>query len=184
MKFHRILLVILLAPTLVSCGVSQSPARQSQPQPAEDTRLQKGPLQEPSMDSPESDPTLSKLPAPTVGSVVITNTTRTLISTETSTSALTPTPDLQELAEEARRDLARRLNIDVVHVELDKIVPAKWPYDSIGCPLPTGESIDTSASGYQIILKANDQQYMYHTDGEDWVGLCSVKPPNEIRTLP
>ena len=63
-----------------------------------------------------------------------------------------------------------------------KVVPAKWPYDSLGCPLSKTENANTP--GYQILLITNDEVYAYHTDGKVLIGLCSVKPPNEIRTLP
>jgi hypothetical protein len=108
----------------------------------------------------------------------------TPLSSEISASALAPTPALQELAEEAREDLANRLNISIDQIDFLKVVPAKWPYDNVGCPLPNGESIDTSTPGYQVLLKARGQQYMYHTNGKNWIDLCNIKPPNEIRTLP
>ena len=184
MKFQWSFLMFFLALALVGCATSQASAGQSQPQPADDTRPQKGPLQEPTINPPESDSNLPQLPAPTVGSVVVTNATATPVSLESSASALTPTPALQELAEKAKADLADRLKVSIDQVELLKIVPAKWPYDSVGCPLPDGASIDTSTPGYQILLSANEEQYMYHTDGKDWIGLCNVKPPDEIRTLP
>ena len=184
MKFHWILPFIVLALVSAGCGALPASAKQSEPQPTEDTRPQKGPIQEPTIVSPEDNSNLPQLPPPTAGSVVITNTTATPISLESSVSALTPGPALQELAEQAREDLAKRLNIDVVQVELAEIVPAKWPYDSLGCPLPGAGSIDTSTPGYQILLKANDQTYTYHTDGKGWIGPCNIKPPDEIRTLP
>jgi len=176
--------MFFLAFALVGCATSQASAGQSQPQPTEDIRPQKGPIQEPTINPPENDSNLPQLPVPTIGSVVITNTTVTPESLESSASALTPTPALQELAEKARADLADRLKVSVDQIDLLKIVPAKWPYDSVGCPLPQDGSIDTSTPGYQILLDANDEQYMYHTDGKDWIGFCNVKPPNEIRTLP
>jgi hypothetical protein len=184
MKFHQILLLIFLALVLVGCRASQASDRQSRPRLEEDAQPQQNPSQEQSPDSLESEYDLPHLPVPTVGSVVITNTTATPISPETSASGPPPTPALQKLAEQAREDLANRLNINIVKIELAKIVPAKWPYDSLGCPLPESGSVDTSTPGYQILLKADDQVYTYHTDGEGWIGLCNVKPPNEIRTLP
>ena len=184
MKSLWILPLVLLALTLVGCNASQASAGRSESQPVKDTRPQENPPQEPSLDSPESDTDLPQVPVPTVGSVLITNTTATPISPETSASALTPTPALQKLAEQAMEDLANQLSIDVDQIELTKIVPAKWPYDNIGCPLPEAGSIDTSTPGYQILLKADDQIYTYHTDGKDWIGLCSIKPSDEIRTLP
>jgi hypothetical protein len=184
MKLYWILPLMILAFTLAGCNASPVSAEQSQPQPAADTRPQKGPIQEPTINPPESDSNPPQLPAPTVGSIVITNTTATPVSPESSASALTPTPALQELAEKAKADLADRLKVSIDQIDLLKIVPAKWPYDSVGCPLPDGGSIDTSTPGYQILLNANDEQYMYHTDGKNWIGLCNVKPPNEIKTLP
>ncbi len=98
-----------------------------------------------------------------------------------------PAPDEQTinpLVAQAKADLADRLKVSIDQIDLFKIVQAKWPYDGIGCPLPNGVSVDTSTQGYQILLRANDEQYMYHTDGKDWVVPCIVKPPHEIRILP
>ncbi|MGW8226305.1 MAG: hypothetical protein ACWGOY_11255, partial [Anaerolineales bacterium] len=98
-----------------------------------------------------------------------------------------PAPDEQTinpLVAQAKADLADRLKVSIDQIDLFKIVQAKWPYDGIGCSLPNGVSVGTSTQGYQILLRANDEQYMYHTDGKDWVVPCIVKPPNEIRTLP
>ena len=183
MKFYWILPLIALAFSLAGCGASPASAQRSQPQPAEG-RPQKGPLQEPTIVLPTNNPNLPQIPKPTVGAVVITNTTGTPVSSESSASALTPTPALQELADQARQDLAGRLKISIDQIDLLRIVPAKWPYDSVGCPLPEGGTVDTSMVGYQILLSANGQEYMYHTDGQGWIGLCNIKPPNEIKTLP
>jgi hypothetical protein len=184
MKIPRILLMLLLSLALVGCGPSQASIRQSQPLPTEDSQPQKSPSQEPSPGSSKSGSSLPQLPAPTVGSVVITNITATPLSSLTPAPSVTPDPAFQTLTQQAKRDLAKRLNIDADQVDFLKVVPAKWPYDSLGCPLPEAGRADTNTPGYQILLSANDQVYMYHTDGKDWLALCSVKPPNEIRTLP
>jgi hypothetical protein len=92
MKFHRVLLLIFLALAPVGCATSQVSAKQSQPQPKADTLPQKGPLQEPPINSSGSGSNLPQLPAPTTGSVTITNTTATPISPEAFTSTLTPVP--------------------------------------------------------------------------------------------
>jgi hypothetical protein len=184
MKFQWVFPMFFLALALVGCATSQASAGQSQQQPTEDIRPQKGPIQEPTLNPPENDSNLPQIPMPTTGSVVITNTTATPISSESSASALTLTPVLQELVDQAKEDLAKRLQLSVDQIDLLRVVPAKWPYDSVGCPLPSGEGVDTSTPGYQILLNANDQEYMYHTDGRGWIGFCNVKPPNEIKTLP
>ena len=105
-------------------------------------------------------------------------------NTPPNTSTTADEQTINPLVAQAKADLADRLKVSTDQIELLKVVQAKWPYDSIGCLLPNGVNIDTSTPGYQILLNANDEQYMYHTDGKDWVVPCTVKPPNEIRTLP
>ena len=184
MKLYWILPFVILAFALAGCSASPALTKQSQPQPTADTQPQKGPIQESPLNSPKSASNLPQLPVPTEGSVVITNTTETPVLPESSASALTPTPTLQELVEKAKTDLANRLKVSIDQIDLFKIVPAKWPYDSVGCPLHDGGNIDASTPGYQILLDVNDEPYMYHTDGKEWIDFCNVKPPDEIRTLP
>ena len=92
MKLYCILPLMILAFTLASCNASPVSAEQPQSQPTEDTRPQKGPIQVPTINPPESDSNLPQLPAPTVGSVVITNATKTPTSPEAFTSTPTPIP--------------------------------------------------------------------------------------------
>ena len=179
-----ILMLVLFALVLTGCNTSRTLAMKSESQPVEEIQLQENPTPGSSSDSPNGDPDSPQLPVPTVGVVVITNTTATPIPTKASASALTPSPTLQKLAEQAKENLANQLGIDINQIELAKIVPAKWPYDNLGCPLPEAGSIDASTPGYQILLKTDDQVYTYHTDGQGWIGLCNIKPPDEIRTLP
>ncbi len=138
--------------------------------------------QRPTLTPSENDTSLPPLPAPTIGLVVITNTTATPISPVSSISALTPDPTFVDLIGRAKEDLANRLSVDVNRINILKVVPAAWPYDRLGCPPANTENANTP--GFQILLMVNDEVYAYHTDGKDLIGLCSVKPPNEIRTLP
>ena len=179
MKHYWILLLIFLVLTLASCQVAQISARKNQPE----LEVQAQPPKQ-SLDSLGEYSEGQGFVLPTVGSVVIANTTTIPGPTKTSPFAPTPSSVLQQLAEQARQDLAVQQNIDLVSIELVRIVTAKWPYDSLGCRLPDAGYIEKRTPGYQILLKANDQMYTYHTDGKTWIGLCNVKPPNEIRTLP
>jgi hypothetical protein len=181
MRLYWIAVTILISLTLAGCGGSYQVGEQAQ-------ELAPGipkepPSQEPVASSSENT-SIPKLPAPTIGAVVITNTTATPISS--TVFALTPTSDpaFQSLTQQAREDLAKRLSMSINNVDLLKIVPAKWPYDSLGCPLAGTKNADANTPGYQILLMADDQVYAYHTDGKELFGLCKVKPPNEIRTLP
>lgn len=178
MKTRWIPLLSLLALVLAGCGSYQA---DEQIQDSAPSIPQEFPSKEPSVPS-TNDSSRPQFPAPTVGSVVITNTTETPISSITSDYNITPDPAFENLTQQAREDLAGRLNIDIDQIVLFKVVSATWPYDGLGCPLTNTEKTDTP--GFQILLIANNQEYAYHTDGKDLIGLCSVKPPNEIRTLP
>ncbi len=184
MNIRWISLLSLFAFVLAGCGSSYQAGRQIQDS-APPSIPQEHPSKEPSVVvvAPNNkDSSLPQLPAPTIGSVVITNTTATPISSADSASALTPDPAFTGLIEQAKEDLAKRLSIDVSKIDLLKVVPATWPYDSLGCPLANTK--DASTPGYQILLMANNEVFAYHIDGKDLIGLCSVKPSNEIRTLP
>jgi hypothetical protein len=171
--------IALIGLVLAGCSASQASIRQAQ-----ENRPQKLPPQEPTPDASESNSPLPQIPEPTVGSVVITNTTATPVSSYSPNASLPDQPTFQSLAQRARQDLANRLGVELDQVEYLKIVPAKWPYDRIGCPLPEEKKLDENHPGYQILLAANGQTYTYHTDGIDWIVSCNVKPANEIRTLP
>lgn len=164
---------------LAGCGASQASVRQ-----AEESQPQKIPPQEATPGSSESNSPLPQFPVPTIGSVVITNTTATPVSLYSPQDSLPDNPTFQSLAQQARQDLANRLGVELDQVDYLKIVPAKWPYDMLGCPLLEGKKLDENNPGYQILLTANGQTYTYHTDGIDWIVPCNVKPANEIRTLP
>jgi len=180
MNIRWISLLSLFAFVLAGCGSYQAGG---QIQDSAPSIPQEHPSKKPSVATPNNkDSSLPQLPAPTIGSVVITNTTATPMSSAASASALTPDPAFAGLIEQAKEDLAKRLSIDVSKIDLLKVVPATWPYDSLGCPPANTENANTP--GYQILLIANNEVFAYHIDGKDLIGLCSVKPPNEIRTLP
>ena len=62
MKLYCILPLMILAFTLASCNASPVSAEQPQSQPTEDTRPQKGPIQEPTINPPENDSGFDDLP--------------------------------------------------------------------------------------------------------------------------
>jgi len=179
MKTYWISLLLLFALVLAGCRSYQVDEKDSNsPLPVS----QENPLQKPALSSPQSASPPLKFPAPTIGSVVITNPTATPQSSTANDYTVTPDPAFESLTQQAKESLAKKLGIDIDEVSLLKIVPAKWPYDALGCPLADKE--DTNTPGFQILLMANNEAYAYHTDGKDLIGLCTVKPPNEIRTLP
>lgn len=182
MRTYRILLIVLFSLALAGCAASRQRSGQSPDLPPPNP--QEPPTEEPPRDSSKSNSPLSQIPAPTVGSVVITNTTATPVSSNSPEYSLPLTSTLEKLAQRARQDLASRLKLEIDQVGFLKIVPAKWPYDNLGCPPLEGKQVDENNPGYQILLTANGQTYTYHTDGKDWIVLCNLRLPNEIRTLP
>lgn len=173
MRTLWISLISLLSLALAGCGASQDSGNQPQP-----------PQSEENPSSQERNSPLTQLPVPTVGSVIITNTTATPVVSKTPEDSSPADPTFPGLTQEAMQHLANRLKVELDQVSYLKTVPARWPYDKLGCPLPEGKTTDENNPGYQILLAANGQTYTYHTDGIDWVVLCNIKPPNEIRTLP
>jgi len=179
MKIYWISLLSLLALVVTSCGSHQADEKDpnspsSTPQEVTSPKFISS--------SSENNSPPPQLPEPTTGSVVITNTTVTPALSTPPNYMITPDPAFENLAQQAKEDLATRLNIDIDQIVLLKVVPAKWPYDSVGCPLSKTKSANVPE--YQILLKADDQIYMYHTDGDSQVGICNVKLPTEIRSLP
>ena len=129
MSTRWILLISLLSLTLGSCGGSPQAAIGKPP----DLAPLDPPSQNPTSDSSKSGPSLPQLPAPTIGSVVITNTTETPISSTLSASALTSNPILESLAQRARQDLANRLKINVNQIDflfstqISKLLSRRYP---------------------------------------------------------
>jgi hypothetical protein len=147
---------------------------------APDTDAPLLPPPEPASSSQEDHSSLPQSPAlPTVM-----DPTTSPASTGGSEPAQTPGPVLQGLIQQAREDLANRLKVGIDQIELLKVVPAQWPYDSVGCPLPDSGLANTGVVGYLILLMNGNQIFHYYTDGIDWVALCNGVPPNEIRTFP
>lgn len=96
-----------------------------------------------------------------------------------------PTPDLPSqkptradlteaqaaLCEDAKRDLAERLQVPVTDITLLLIEPVLWRDSSLGCPRPGMQYLQVITQGYVIKLEAGGQQYEYHSS-ESRVEFC------------
>ncbi|TVR23035.1 MAG: hypothetical protein EA396_04555 [Anaerolineaceae bacterium] len=71
----------------------------------------------------------------------------------------------------ARRDLARRLDVDTSRIALHEMGVVVWPDTSLGCPRPNQTYTETRTTGYRILLTVDGVEYAYHTD-YDRVLLC------------
>jgi hypothetical protein len=75
------------------------------------------------------------------------------------------------LADLAKADLARQLNMSAEQIQVVKIEAVNWPDASQGCPQPGKMYAQVITPGYQIILSASGKEYDYHSNLRD-VFLC------------
>lgn len=70
------------------------------------------------------------------------------------------------LSEQARRDLASRLQVPVEKVKTISLRPHTWPDASLGCPKPDMSYAQMETKGFVIELEAGGKKYRYHSDIE------------------
>ncbi len=83
---------------------------------------------------------------------------------------------LEAMREIARTDLATRLGLAAANVTVHNTAPASWANADLGCA--DGSTLAAGPiHGYRIVLRAQDREYIYHTDFQR-VMVC---PPIEAR---
>ncbi|MBO9362008.1 MAG: hypothetical protein J7452_07370 [Thermoflexus sp.] len=82
------------------------------------------------------------------------------------------------LVEEARQDLASRLNLDPGEIRVVETRGVTWPDSSLGCPEPGRMYLQVLTPGYRIVLEAQGQRYAYHAGRGGPVLLC---PPGRAQ---
>ena len=108
---------------------------------------------------------------------------RTPIGTEDSAMPdlpMTPDPDAQRMVQLAKESLAGKFKISVDQIHLSSVQAMNWPDASLGCPQPGILYAQVVTAGFQIMLEAIGQAFVYHTDATDRVILCDMRPPDEI----
>jgi hypothetical protein len=75
------------------------------------------------------------------------------------------------LADQAKADLAQKLDIPVTQIEVIQVEAVDWPDASLGCPQPGQMYAQVITPGYQIILSVQGKEYDYRTNLSD-VFLC------------
>ncbi|MCA0452517.1 MAG: hypothetical protein LCI00_00905 [Chloroflexi bacterium] len=81
-----------------------------------------------------------------------------------------------ELVALAQRRVAETLNLPVRRVQVVEVKSYTWLETSLGCPTQDTTYPEQEVDGYRIVLSANDEQYIFHTDF-DRVVACD--PANE-----
>lgn len=83
------------------------------------------------------------------------------------------------LVEQARKDLAERLQVALEAINLQSIEAVQWRDSSLGCPQPGMNYLMVITPGYRIRLVANGQSYEYHTDKQSVVYCTNPQPSGE-----
>ena len=77
-------------------------------------------------------------------------------------------------------DLSTRLSIAADEIEVLSIKEVTWRDGSLGCPEAGVSSIQVLTPGQQMILRANGQEYYYHSGKNSVFSYCGdPQPPIE-----
>lgn len=75
-------------------------------------------------------------------------------------------PVAAELVALAKRRITRDTSIASDDITLDRMRAYTWPDTAWGCPLPDETYVPTVTNGYQIVLSAGAEQWLFHTSFE------------------
>lgn len=75
-------------------------------------------------------------------------------------------PVARELVTMAQQLVANQLGISTRRVEWVTVEAHRWWDTSLGCPAPNVRYEPVDIPGYRIVLKAGDNLYAFHSDGE------------------
>lgn len=86
----------------------------------------------------------------------------------------------QQLLEQAKQDLARRLAVSAKEIKVLEVRAVVWPDTSLGCPEPGKRYDKISQAGFLIRLQYRHIMYFYHNADGQTAFLC----PLSSRMLP
>ncbi len=100
------------------------------------------------------------------------------VPTDGGSPTVTLPSTLEEIVEQARRDLAARLGRAVAEIRVVEARAVTWPDSSLGCPEPGRMYLQVLTPGYRVILEVEGQRYAYHAGRQGPPFLC---PPDRAR---
>ena len=109
-------------------------------------------------------PTITLTPLPRAGDL---STATPAVKDNLATSSAESTPEdpvAAELVGLAQRRVAETTNLPVRRIQVVEVKSYTWTDVSLGCPLPNETYAQQEVDGYRIVLSANDQQFIFHTD--------------------
>jgi hypothetical protein len=83
-------------------------------------------------------------------------------------------PALEPYVQEARGDLAQRLNISADEIEVIEAKAVVWPDAGLGCPQPGMAYAQVQVEGILIRLSFQGMSYDYHGSGSRDLFLCEL----------
>jgi hypothetical protein len=78
----------------------------------------------------------------------------------------------EEMVNQAREDLARRLSVPADQVEVLEVRAVVWPDSSLGCPKPGRVYAQVLQEGLLIRLSVDREMFFYHSGGTQAPFLC------------
>jgi hypothetical protein len=82
----------------------------------------------------------------------------------------------QEITNLVKQDLAEREKLSQDEITVVSVQAVEWRDASLGCPQPGHMYAQVITPGYEIVLRAQGQEYTYHAGGKNFV-LCERGEP-------
>jgi len=95
----------------------------------------------------------------------------------TPTSPIPVDPNLQDLIQKAKEDLAKRLSLSSSQINLLDAQAVVWPDSSLGCPEEGMAYAQVLTPGYLIRLEVNNQELEYHASRKTIIYCENPSPP-------
>jgi hypothetical protein len=92
--------------------------------------------------------------------------------TELTTPMVSVPPVASKAVNQARADLATRLNVPIYLVQLVSAEEINWPNTGLGCPKPGMMYAQVITPGFKLTFQVDDQLYTYHGDYTGYAFLC------------
>ena len=109
-------------------------------------------------------PTITLTPLPRASDLATPTPAVSDDSATTSADQSLNDPVAAELVGLAQRRVAETTKLPVRRIQVDEVKSYTWTDISLGCPIPNETYAQQEVDGYRIVLSANDQQFIFHTD--------------------
>lgn len=106
---------------------------------------------------------------PNVGPSTVDLSQITPVTNEEGENVVMPPPGQRDsqakLIHDISLDVSKRSGADISEVTLVKIEEVVWPDHSLGCPAPDVMYAQALVDGFRVVVKLEEKEYTYHTNG-------------------